>query len=323
MQHGKSKRYRDANADCHRSRPSLPQFEVRTQCSMAEANFAKMPMQTVIDHVLPFRSSQYKESFYRKLSNERITHTADLLKVSKEALETKLSAHASFNFIEIADAVSLRECINPEKPTGYSRRQRRLRSPPRRGRSRKLDVAKAGAGNRRRRVRKDSKAHTDARVRRRDKRRGNSKRHKDVGSGDRARDKRRKNNQVPKLWAACERNDADSVSRLLAEGSDTEVFFAGWTPLMKAAEDNAVECLQALLNKKADIEACNRKGRTALSFAAAPAARNKPTALAALRILLDHGADDKHFDKLGKTPKERAVMAKRHDAIAIFTAWGL
>ena len=290
---------------------------------MAEANSADMPLQTFIDHIFPFRSPEYKKSFYGKLWNEGITRTADLSKVSKEALETKLSTHGSFNFIEMADAVSLRECIAPEKPSGRSKRRARLRSPPRRGRSRKRDVAKGAAGNRRRRVRKHSKAHTDAGVCRRDKSRRNSKRHKDRGSGARARDKQRKNNQAPKLWAACERHDADSVSRLLAEGKDTEVFFAGWTPLMKAAEDNAVECLQELLNKKADIEACNRKGRTALSFAAAPAARNKPTALAALRILLDHGADDKHFDKLGKTPKERAVMAKRHDAIAIFTAWGL
>ena len=210
----------------------------------------------------------------------------------------------------MADAVSLRCSIDRAQNAGRSssRRQGRARVSPRRSHKR-------STRNHRGQVRKNSKSRVSVDLGRRDQRRRN----KDRG----ARNKRRENKQAPELWAACERNDPEGVAQLLAEGKDTEVVFAGWTPLMKAAEDNAVECLQQLLLKKANIEACTRKGRTALSLAAAPVARNKPAATAVLRALLEHGADDTRVDEMGKTAKDRAVMAKRHGAIAIFEAWGL
>ena len=82
---------------------------------------------------------------------------------------------------------------------------------------------------------------------------------------------------------------------MLAQGKDPEEVFEGWTPLMKAAEEGALECLRLLLDNKANIEAANRKGRTALSFAAAPSMRNddrtpRPTPIQCLRLLLERGA---------------------------------
>ena len=67
-----------------------------------------------------------------------------------------------------------------------------------------------------------------------------------------------------------EKNDLVRVLELLAHDNDPEEKFEGWTPLMKAAEGDAVEVMQALLEKKANIEASNKKGRTSLSFSAAP-----------------------------------------------------
>ena len=131
----------------------------------------------------------------------------------------------------------------------------------------------------------------------------------------------------PELWLACERNDAEAAEQMLKQGKDIEETFQGWTPLMKAAEEDSVDCLRLLIQRKANIEATNRKGRTALSFAAAPSANNsdgndRPTALEALRILLEHGAVVSHTDDTGKTAKERAKAAERDDAIAILEEFG-
>ena len=89
---------------------------------------------------------------------------------------------------------------------------------------------------------------------------------------------------------------------------------------MKAAEENAVDILQMLLDKKANIEACNRKGRTALSFAAAPSMNGKTrraTSVAALQFLLQNGANAERSDDDGMTARDRAVKEIRLEAIAI------
>ena len=65
--------------------------------------------------VLPFRTSEYIAGFCEKLLGEGIVDPADLLTVSKEALEMKLSTHAAFNFIEMADTISLRNAIERMK----------------------------------------------------------------------------------------------------------------------------------------------------------------------------------------------------------------
>ena len=74
----------------------------------------------------------------------------------------------------------------------------------------------------------------------------------------------------PELWAAVESNDPASVQKLIMLGHNLEEKYQGWSPCMKAAEGNCTEVMLILLYKKADVEVCNRNGRTALSFAAAP-----------------------------------------------------
>ena len=125
------------------------------------------------------------------------------------------------------------------------------------------------------------------------------------------------------MWAACARNDGAVVQDLLTQGKDPEEKFEGWSPLMKAAEEGALDALRLLLEKKVDIESSNRKGRTALSFAAAPSMNNedrtdRPTPTQVIRVLLENGADPKRKCERGMTPKEYAVKAKRDEAIAIF-----
>ena len=69
----------------------------------------------------------------------------------------------------------------------------------------------------------------------------------------------------------------------------------GWTPLMRASEDDNVEIMKVLLEYKADVNAQTSKGRTALSFAAAPSSfpdgNRRDDAVGALRQLLICKAD--------------------------------
>ena len=259
-----------------------------------------------MEQVLPFRSSKYVEDFCEKMLGEGIAAPADLLRVSKDALEMKLSTNAAFNFIEMADAISLRSAIDKTGNNSDSSKPAhpRSRSPPRRGRSRSHDNSRGGGRrNFQPRPRNFSRPY----------RRGGR------------RDDPRESKPKPELWAAVERNDEALVQQLLAQGKDPEERFEGWTPFMKAAEEGAVEAMRMLLDKKADIEASNRKGRTALSFAAAPSNDGKtrrPTPVSCLRLLLESGADAKRKDGRGISPKDYAMKDKRDDAIAVLEEFG-
>lgn len=280
-----------------------------------------IPMTQLVEQVLPFRSSKYVEDFCEKLLGEGIAAPADLLRVSKEALETKLSTHAAFNFIEMADAVSLRASLDRGGGGGNNGggngakngHAGRSRSPEqRRGRERSRSPGRGGKGRR-------GKGKRD-----RGSRRENSR-------PSRPQDKEPK--VKPELWAAIERNETDTAKRLLLSGANAEETFDGWTPLMKAAEENRVDILNMLIEKGVDLDATNRKGRTALSFAAAPSKNNetgkdRETSVECIRLLLRAGADPNKKSIAGKgkgggrTPREYAEAAERDDAVRVFAEFG-
>ena len=92
---------------------------------------------------------------------------------------------------------------------------------------------------------------------------------------------------------------------------------------MKSAEEGAVEIMRMLLAN--DLEASNKKRRSALSFAAAPSNNGsevRPTPVATLRLLLESGAKTQCKDVMGRTAKDRAVHEKRDDAVAILEEFG-
>lgn len=95
----------------------------------------------------------------------------------------------------------------------------------------------------------------------------------------------------PDLWDAAERGDASRALQLINQGNDVNESYHGWTPLMKAAEEDHLEVVTILVNNGANVEAANKKGRSALSFAAAPSdltdRTKRPTAVRALEFLLD------------------------------------
>ena len=142
-----------------------------------------------------------------------------------------------------------------------------------------------------------------------------------IGRGSLGRSKNRngygKNEpNKPPLWSAVERNEIDRVETLIKQGADIEQKHLGWSPLMKAAEENHTDIVKLLLNKKADIDAKNKKGRTPLSFAAAPS-QNREVAISSIRELLRSGADPTQKDALGMTAFERATREKRTQALDV------
>ena len=79
---------------------------------------------------------------------------------------------------------------------------------------------------------------------------------------------------------------------------------------MKAAEENEARILQKLLQQKAKIDVKNRKGRTALSFAASPSMKRN-TACDTLRLLLENNTDPSQKDDRGLTLKAHAIRERR------------
>lgn len=237
-----------------------------------------LSLQGLAETVLPFRTVEYIGGFCEKLMGEGLSDPSDLLKISKDAIESKLSTHAAFNFMEIGDTLSLRSAI--EKGRGREARPKAKRS-----RSR-------GRGGRNKHGRHRSRSN---------------RRQRKPSVAPQAK---------PALWAAVEKKDHEAVRRLLLDESGPEETYSGWTPLMKAAEENSVEIMNSLIEASADLEAKNRKQRTALSFASAPSMK-RPSAVDAIRVLLIHGANTASKDCDGLTPKERAAKEKRTDAVQI------
>ena len=86
---------------------------------------------------------------------------------------------------------------------------------------------------------------------------------------------------------------------------------------MKAAEEGHTMIALQLSAHRANLEAINKKGRTALSFAAAPSG-DRPTPRETLAFLMAWGADDTHKNDKFLTPLQEARKDNREDAIKIF-----
>ena len=144
------------------------------------------------------------------------------------------------------------------------------------------------------------------------------------GQRRRSRSPRGKNAAIPNaLWQAVEAGDEDLCRRLLSEGADVSERYCNWTPLMKAAELGFVGIAEMLLDMGCDLNAVNRKGRSALSFAAAPTndgSTRRESSLNVIEVLLDRKADLNQKDKRGETVLERALKEKRDDAVSVLRA---
>ena len=258
-----------------------------------EAEVDDISVHEVAQSVLQFQKQTVIDVLVDKLAEQDIRKGSDLLKLSQAALEMRLSGlSATFTIDEVSHAITMREYA--EKHLGKKQDKRRSRSPrERKLRGRSPIGASKGKG----------KGYNG-------KGKGNG-RHRAWSSN-----RRRVEPEKPSLWAAVERNDEEEVERLLDDGADIEQKPLGWSPLMKAAEENHGEILQMLLERKADLNVKNRKGRTALSFAVGPSMK-RPTALKTLRYLLEAGANPLQKDDNGWNAKTRAMKEEREDALAV------
>src|SRR5678816_2959371 len=97
-----------------------------------------------------------------------------------------------------------------------------------------------------------------------------------------------------RLYSAIRANDLRQLKTLLDEGVNaSEAGPDGITPLMAAAEIGSLDAMKMLLDHRADVNAKNTSGSTALMWSVTDAKK--------VRLLLDHGADVNVAARSGRT----------------------
>lgn len=110
-------------------------------------------------------------------------------------------------------------------------------------------------------------------------------------------------------------NDADAVSKLLAEGADPNVADrSGFTPLHFAAEQGAIAAAEILLAAGAQVDATDSHGNTPL----AAAVFNSRGRDELIQLLRRHGADPQHPNNTGQTPAGAARLIANYDVAQFF-----
>eukprot|EP00403_Amphidinium_massartii_P012127 CAMPEP_0178426510 /NCGR_PEP_ID=MMETSP0689_2-20121128/29271_1 /TAXON_ID=160604 /ORGANISM="Amphidinium massartii, Strain CS-259" /LENGTH=307 /DNA_ID=CAMNT_0020048197 /DNA_START=99 /DNA_END=1022 /DNA_ORIENTATION=- len=295
-------------------------------------------MDELIRKVSPFKTPDQIAAFKQKLDSLGMCSPQKLVNVSADTIEGVL-IKKEWELGEISDVNSLRRvCLDTLKMQDPSAPAAKVVTTPPPQERRGGNDRSQGQNSHRSRSRDNGRRNGNGRDRGSDRRRDSKgpAPHRRNGGGRRrspARSSTRHQGtpnkpppEKPALWRAVEVGDANEVEYLLDKQANPEEVYQGWTPLMKAAEEDHSEIVHILLKRDVDIEAKNRKGRTALSFAAAPSEKRsenevveeRPTALRAMRTLLDAGADANHQDSKGKSPKNYAKDLKRDDALDVF-----
>jgi ankyrin repeat protein len=124
-------------------------------------------------------------------------------------------------------------------------------------------------------------------------------------------DVRSAKDETPLMMASL-RGQLDIVKRLISR--DADVVKTGWTPLHYAATNGHVPVMELLLEEHAYIDAESPNGTTPLMMAA------KYGTPAAVKFLLDSGADPTLKNQLGLTAEDFAMQASRKDSAALVAA---
>ena len=103
------------------------------------------------------------------------------------------------------------------------------------------------------------------------------------------------------LMSACQEGNETAVKvNLGARGELVNGYNAAWwTPIMKAALGGQPGTMRLLINARADVNAANEKGTTALILSAYTSA--EPQFIECMKLLLTAGADQAQQDTFGLT----------------------
>ncbi|MDR1123856.1 MAG: ankyrin repeat domain-containing protein [Elusimicrobiota bacterium] len=127
---------------------------------------------------------------------------------------------------------------------------------------------------------------------------------------------------MPPIYTAAENGDVKEVFRLILTGADVNTVCVyecqGWTPLMIAAAENHKDVVDLLLANKANPNAQNAFGRTALHFAVRygyiPIIKSLLTANANPNIQSNDGIDNEGSQKVN-SPMADALTQKKDTEI--------
>jgi ankyrin repeat protein len=108
------------------------------------------------------------------------------------------------------------------------------------------------------------------------------------------------------------KGQTDLARRLIARGADVNK--TGWSPLHYAATGGHQAMISLLLDAHAYIDAESPNGTTPLMMAA------QYGSIAAVRQLLEAGADASLRNQLGLTAQDFALRAERRDAAELIAA---
>ena len=109
------------------------------------------------------------------------------------------------------------------------------------------------------------------------------------------------NDATNRLFVAVEKADLPATKQAIADGAYINALDEnGQTPLMWAADENSPECIDLLLKAGVDANLADSEGNTALHCL--HFYQEVPNALAALKLLLDAGANPNAQCNIGRTP---------------------